>query len=92
MLMMMKIYDGNDDNDSYRLTGSEAVFDITLEDHLEVLTQLYIRHNDFRFLMNILMMDHCPGDDGNVSRKLMKMMIVVVLPQILSSKISFLGN
>ena len=40
MSMMMKIYDGNDDNDSYRLTGSEAVFDVTLEDHLEALTQL----------------------------------------------------
>ena len=49
MTMMITIYNDNDDtigNDNdkdennYRFTGSKAVLDITLEDHLEVMSQL----------------------------------------------------
>ena len=43
--MMMSIYNENDDTidddeKNYRFTGSKAVLDITLEDHLEVIAQL----------------------------------------------------
>ena len=49
MTIFMTIYDDNDDtfdNDddkdynNYRFTGSKAVLDITLEDHLKVIAQL----------------------------------------------------
>ena len=47
--MMNKVYNDNDDSidndddkddNNYRFTGSKAVLDITLEDHLQVMTQL----------------------------------------------------
>ena len=49
MTMMIKIFNADDDtfdngddkyDNNYRFTWSKAVLDITLEDHLEVMTQL----------------------------------------------------